>query len=120
MLKKLALSLILTSFSTPSMAVVSSEAKVDQERIHLNQVELLLRMFKLHNRDYPRDDEGLRALVQKPDARPDWRGPYTDGNALIDTWGNPLVYRAEGRKAQLRSAGPDGVFNSSDDLVHTI
>ena len=44
--------------------------------------------------------------------------PYTD-KSLIDLWGTAYRYRPEGdTQFQLRSAGPDGRFDTNDDIVH--
>ena len=47
-----------------------------------------------------------------------------DGNILLikysDPWGETLRFEPEEGKATVRSAGPDGKFNSTDDVVSTI
>ena len=41
------------------------------------------------------------------------------GNAG-DEWGNDIRYNAgEGKEYELRSAGPDGLMNTDDDIVRT-
>lgn len=56
-----------------------------------------------------------------------WRGPYIDntamsnGNyvALLDAWGNPIVYDTTGwpvGPVVIRSSGPDGVSGNNDDI----
>jgi hypothetical protein len=43
-----------------------------------------------------------------------------EGNRLIedleDGWGNPLRYELDGEKPVIRSAGPDGEFDTKDDI----
>ncbi|OGU16135.1 MAG: hypothetical protein A2076_05710 [Geobacteraceae bacterium GWC2_53_11] len=70
---------------------------------------------------------GLSYLVSKPvGGYPNWSGPYltgfgTDWNK--DAWGKAFKYAltqdAYGRyvNAELRSAGPDGAFDTPDDIV---
>jgi len=42
-------------------------------------------------------------------------------NPPPDPWGNSLRYTSAGRdRAELRSAGPDGEFDTPDDLVRTL
>jgi prepilin-type N-terminal cleavage/methylation domain-containing protein len=52
-----------------------------------------------------------------------WRGPYlhltTPGLAVRDGWGNPLAYTNVLGTLALRSAGPDGVLNTADDVVES-
>ncbi len=37
----------------------------------------------------------------------------------LDTWRHPYIYRVAARKFEIRSAGPDGVPLSGDDIVIT-
>lgn len=70
---------------------------------------------------------GLSYLVSKPvGGYPNWRGPYLTGFGTDwdkDAWGKAFKYAltqdAYGRyvNAELRSAGPDGAFDTSDDIV---
>ena len=70
---------------------------------------------------------GLSYLVSKPTGGyPHWNGPYLSGFGPEwnkDAWGKTYRYSlamdAYGRyvSAELRSAGPDGVFDTSDDIV---
>ena len=43
-----------------------------------------------------------------------------DGNVLIapypDGWGHTLRYRARGLSYEITSAGPDGIFDTQDDM----
>lgn len=71
-----------------------------------------------------------------------WRGPYfmnstgrylvdaarnftkdygeNDDPAVIDGWGNPIVIVETGTRAELRSAGPDGILQTTDDITLTL
>lgn len=70
---------------------------------------------------------GLSYLVSKPvGGYPNWSGPYLSGFSSDwnkDAWGKAFRYAltkdAYGRyvNAELRSAGPDGVFDNTDDVV---
>lgn len=70
---------------------------------------------------------GLSYLVSKPvGGYPNWSGPYLSGFSSDwnkDAWGKAFRYAltkdAYGRyvNAELRSAGPDGVFDNPDDVV---
>lgn len=72
----------------------------------------------------------LSYLVSKPvGGYPNWNGPYLSGFGSEwnkDAWGkafqfkfSPLSLDAHGRyvSAELRSAGPDGIFGTTDDIV---
>jgi general secretion pathway protein G len=70
---------------------------------------------------------GLSYLVSKPvGGYPHWNGPYLSGFGADwnkDAWGMAFRYTlgmdTYGRyvSAELRSAGPDGVFGTSDDII---
>lgn len=70
---------------------------------------------------------GLSFLVSKPvGGYPNWNGPYLSGFGSDwdkDAWGRSyrftLTKDAYGRyvNAELRSAGPDGVFDNTDDIA---
>lgn len=73
----------------------------------------------------------LTYLVNRPptDYYPNWNGPYLSGfesDWYNDAWRTPFRFRYfpasvdyHGRyiSAELRSAGPDGIFDNSDDIV---
>jgi general secretion pathway protein G len=42
---------------------------------------------------YPRDDSGLAALSLNIEKRNGWAGPYLQGEAPLDPWGLPYIYR---------------------------
>lgn len=70
---------------------------------------------------------GLVYLISKPEGGyPQWNGPYLSGFGSEwskDAWGKTFRYSlltdAYGRyvNAELRSSGPDGVFDTSDDII---
>ncbi|HBA73102.1 MAG: hypothetical protein A2X82_18015 [Geobacteraceae bacterium GWC2_55_20] len=71
---------------------------------------------------------GLKYLGQKPESGyPQWDGPYMKGNFdittyTVDAWGRMFVYTpvmSSNRyiSAEIRSYGPNGLPNDSDDIV---
>jgi type II secretory pathway pseudopilin PulG len=70
---------------------------------------------------YPSAGQGLNALVANP-GEPQWRGPYLTGGrqsqtSFLDQWGSPLSYEYDQAHWRIRSAGPDRVFGTTDDIV---
>ena len=61
---------------------------------------------------------------KKPDSidrlfQPDGdREPLLPARAKTDAWGNEIQYRLNGRKVEIRSAGPDGRMYTSDDITN--
>ncbi len=78
-----------------------------------------LASYRMDTGNYPSAGEGLQALVQKPSANEDWRGPYLD-DIPKDPWGNPYQYQFPGTRSNkgydVWSFGPDGVDGTSDDI----
>jgi general secretion pathway protein G len=44
--------------------------------------------------------------------RPSWM----ENGVFVDAWGRPLDYTVNGKTFRVRSAGPDGVFGTGDDI----
>jgi general secretion pathway protein G len=65
--------------------------------------------YRLDTGHYPTTEQGLAALVSKPNDEPKWLGPYFE-KVPLDPWGKPYVYRAPGtnRDFDLLSYGKDG------------
>lgn len=59
---------------------------------------------------YPTTEQGLAALMTRPDAEAKWNGPYLQRETPLDPWGNPYLYRqpGTGRDYDLLSYGKDG------------
>ncbi len=63
----------------------------------------------------PRDLEyGFAAFINEHLHKPD------GSDASHDPWGDPYRFRATAEAYEVRSSGPDGVWESDDDLVSTI
>jgi hypothetical protein len=58
--------------------------------------------------------------MTNPDNLPNWHGPYI--KSTYDPWVSPIRYIIPGKKYpqsyDLISAGPDGIFNTSDDITN--
>lgn len=66
----------------------------DQTRLRMEQAEVALLQFRLHNDRFPNEHEGLAAVV--------------DDALRVDVWGRPLVYRASTDGYEIVSLGADG------------
>lgn len=87
-----------------------------KEKIAHQSIERLvtvLDMYKLDVDNYPTTEQGLQALITRPQGVTRWNGPYLQGDKVPeDPWGRPFVYRnPSGRTAHefdLYSLGPNG------------
>ncbi|HEX7928637.1 MAG TPA: type II secretion system major pseudopilin GspG, partial [bacterium] len=79
----------------------AESAKVDATKIQIKALGSSLDLYRLHNNTYPTTEQGLAALMRKPEVGviPDnWRGPYLNSNNLPqDGWKHPFVYISDGR-----------------------
>lgn len=95
------------------------EARQTAAREEIRTLQLALDMYRMHNANYPSNDQGLKALVEKPDDARKWqKGGYIGGdNIPKDPWGLEYKYLNPGQHGDIDiySLGPDG-HESEDDI----
>lgn len=84
------------------------------------QIELFgaaLDEFRLDNGRYPDTEEGLAALIDKPEGLENWAGPYLPKAIPKDPWGHEYVYSSPGEHYDydLISYGRDGEEGGEDE-----
>ena len=88
------------------------EANVDQAKIQIKNLIVSLDLYRLNNNVYPTTEQGLEALLRKPEVGlipKNWRGPYIKSNAIPkDPWDNDYIYLSDGRAVTIKSLGADG------------
>jgi len=104
---------IMTALIAPQIMGRVDEARVTAAKQDIRTLETALDFFQMDNFRYPTTDQGLRALVEKPDpAPPNWRaGGYLKATTVPkDPWGNEYRYIQPGTKGpyDLCSLGADG------------
>jgi general secretion pathway protein G len=93
----LAILALIATFAGPRLLNILSGAKTDAAKIQIDSLATTLDLYRLEVGQYPGEDEGLQALVERPAGNDKWNGPYlTKREALIDPWGNPYRYRFPG------------------------
>lgn len=78
-----------------------------------NQIDALRKATDSYRMDmgrFPRSEEGLAALVQRPDGEARWNGPYLQKAVPLDPWGTAYLYRIPGASTDydIISLGKDG------------
>lgn len=91
-------------------------ARVKETELAFGQLRSSLQMFKLGNQRYPTSEQGLKALIEKPEGAKGWRGPYCEPELLKDAWGTEIQYDSDGRSLAFHSAGDDLEFGTPDDV----
>ena len=112
---------ILASLVVPNL--MGNKEKADQQKAVSNIVALenALDMYKLDNSRYPTTEQGLEALVSKPQGEPEPRNYKSDGyikRLPQDPWGGAyqLMSPGEHGKIDVFSMGLDGEAGTDDDI----
>jgi general secretion pathway protein G len=88
-----------------------SDSKVKTAQIQMENLASALDLFYLDAGRYPTTEEGLAALVQRPNGVSSWSGPYLKASGVPkDPWGHPYLYRSPGQNSpyDVASLGPEG------------
>ena len=112
---------ILAGLIIPRIMGRPEEAKQLKAKIQIESLETALKLYKLDNGMYPDTEQGLQALIEKPESGmlpKKWReGGYLEkGRLPKDPWGNEFVYLSPGvhDDYDITSFGADGVPGGDD------
>ena len=107
---------ILAMWVAPKIMSRPGEARQIKARLDIQNLETALKLYKLDNGIYPTNEQGLQALVQKPETGTvprRWKsGGYLEkGKVPKDPWGNDFIYLSPGLKGDfdIISYGLDGM-----------
>jgi general secretion pathway protein G len=103
---------ILGAMVVPPCMCRLPQARVTAARNDLRGIANLLETYRMDNFHYPSTDQGLQALVTKPDGLPEAKNWNPEGylkRTPVDPWAKPYVYSATGTGFELYSLGADGV-----------
>ena len=87
-----------------------SKSKVKTAKVQIEELSAALDMYKLDVGRYPKSEQGMRALIEKPNDTKHWNGPYLKKNVMPqDPWMNDYIYVSPGKNGDfdLYSFGPD-------------
>lgn len=113
---------LLATLLVPRIMDRPEEARVSKAMMDIRTLESALRLYRLDNGAYPTTEQGLTALIRKPEIGPAPRnyrtGGYLEGSAAPkDPWGNEYRYRSPGeqqRDYEIISLGADGKEGGED------
>ncbi|MDR1943477.1 MAG: type II secretion system major pseudopilin GspG [Synergistaceae bacterium] len=104
---------LLSALVLPRIIGQSDDAKVTTTRAQISGIEQSLELYHLNNGFFPTTEQGLRALVEKPNTQPEPNN-YPRGGYLKkmpkDAWKRDFVYVCPGTKGEFDviSFGADG------------
>jgi general secretion pathway protein G len=112
---------ILAAIVVPRMAGRSEEARKQAAASQISAFKTALNTFEVDNGYFPKGQNGLQDLIQRPRDAQNWHGPYLE-TLPKDPWGNDYHYSYPGRNNtsgyDLASAGPDGQLGTDDDITN--
>jgi general secretion pathway protein G len=104
---------VLAALIVPNIMQRPDDARVTAAKSQIALIMQALKLYRLDNQRYPTSEQGLGALVAKPEAPPvpaNWKpGGYLD-KLPNDPWGRPYVYVIPGVRSEIEvmSFGADG------------
>ncbi len=101
---------LLAAYVGPKYFTQIGKSEVKTTRAQMVGLEKALAQFRLDVGSYPSTEQGLKALITKPNNLTKWDGPYLDKALPPDPWGHPYAYKAPGEHGEfdLASMGRDG------------
>jgi general secretion pathway protein G len=113
---------ILAALALPKFTGRTEQARVTAAQTQISAFATALDAFEVDTGSYPRGQDGLNGLLSQPSDVTGWRGPYLKTDIPLDPWGRAYIYECPGRVNptgyDLRSPGPDGQANTTDDIIN--
>jgi len=117
---------MLAALVAPRLIGKLTESKQKIARQQIEMISTALDLFRTDVGRYPTTDEGLEALIKRPETIPPelWKGPYLKhGKLPRDPWGRPFHYfgpdseiaRQKGVDYVIISYGADGKPGGNDE-----
>ena len=103
---------LLATLVVPRMIGRTDDARRAKAMADLKAVQQALNLYRLDTGSYPTTEQGLDALVHRPERPPvprNWRADGYLERVPTDPWGNAYVYLGDGTRFTLKSWGADGV-----------
>jgi general secretion pathway protein G len=100
---------ILTSLVAIKLTGKTEDAQVAATKANINTIKVAISQYEMDTGKLPKN---LKDLVKE-------EKHYLDRETVPqDEWGNDFKYYMKGDLVKIRSAGPDGSFDTEDDIVN--
>ena len=108
---------LLAGYVGPKLFTQLGKSEISSAKAQITAFEKALDLYRLDTGHYPSTEQGLNALLTRPQNEAKWNGPYLEKVVPVDPWGKPYVYRFPGQKREydLLSYGKDGQPGGTDD-----
>ena len=110
---------LLIGYVGPKYFAQLGKSEVKVARAQISSFGKALDQYRLDVGRYPSTEQGLNALVAKPDSEVKWEGPYLEKAIPKDPWGKAYLYKNPGEHGDydLFSLGKDGAPGGGGDNV---
>jgi general secretion pathway protein G len=105
----------------PRLAGKSKKAKEIATKQQLQAIETALGSYEMEVGEYPTTEQGLKALVVRPNEVPEDQWSKSMKEVPKDSWGNDFIYRCPGQHNEdydLLSPGKDKKEGTDDDIAN--
>jgi general secretion pathway protein G len=113
---------ILAGLVLPKFSGRAEQARETAAVTQIATFKTALSAYEVDTGSYPREQDGLRALVVQPADVSGWRGPYLESDVPLDPWQHPYIYHYPGKLNpsgyDIISMGPDGQLGTADDIYN--
>jgi general secretion pathway protein G len=101
---------LLVGYVAPQYFKQVGKSEIKTARAQIDSFGKALDQYRLDIGHYPTTEQGLAALVTKPQNEPKWDGPYLKKAVPTDPWGTAYVYKKPGDHGEydIISYGKDG------------
>lgn len=108
---------LLASYVGPKYFAQLGKSEITVAKAQIEAFEKALDQFRLDVGRYPTTEEGLSALMTKPESAEKWNGPYLKKELPKDPWGHGYIYSSPGTKRdfEITSYGKDGQAGGSGE-----
>ncbi|MBE0468115.1 MAG: type II secretion system major pseudopilin GspG [Methyloprofundus sp.] len=107
---------ILAGIAIPKLMDRPDEARVMAAEIDIRQIQSALKLYRLDNGRYPTTQQGISALVEKPEIEPtptNWKSYMEE--VPSDPWGQPYLYLSPGNHGDFDLYSKMGNLSSENE-----
>ncbi len=110
---------LLAAYVGPRYFAQLSKSERGVAKAQIESLGKALDAFRIDTGSYPNTEQGLAALMVRPNESAKWNGPYLQKALPPDPWGRPYIYRSPGTGGDfdLLSYGKDGQAGGEDDAA---
>ncbi len=88
---------LIAGIAAPQIMKYLGRAKSGTADLQIEAIVSALDFYKMDAGTYPTTEQGLNALLEKPEDAKSWFGPYVSKQSnILDPWGEPFKYRYPG------------------------